>query len=431
VAALARACQLLEQIGAGTVRPGWIDAYPGRREARSIAITAARVARVIGKTIEPERIERMLTSLGFACRRTTAGGNGVAWDVTVPSWRGDVAGDMDLVEEVARHDGYENLPTTFPALTQPTARPDPRLRRDGIARRLALGMGFSECVTFAFVERTAAAAFADESELVAIANPLSETFAVLRPVVLTGVLDSLAHNRRRERRDVQLFETGSRFTRSRGEFRGIALGWTGAAAPEHWSGSGRAVDFFDMKGAVEGLLAGLGLESVFTAAGAAWLVSGRAAAVAVKTREGERTIGACGQLVAAIAAARGVPPQDEVYVAELDLDAIADLVDFGESVRYAPLPRFPSIVRDLSLVVGERVRAADLRRSIRAAAPATLADVQEFARYQGKSVPEGAMSLSFRLTFRAADRTLTDAEVQAAVDAIVGVLAERHGARLR
>ena len=110
---------------------------------------------------------------------------------------------------------------------------------------------------------------------------------------------------------------------------------------------------------------------------------------------------------------------------------MAGIVTVGDVVRYQPLPRFPSIVRDLSLVVDERLRAADLRASIRAAAPPTLADVQEFARYQGKGVPEGAVSLSFRLTFRDADRTLTDAEVQAAVEGIVSTLAERHGARLR
>lgn len=429
VVALARACQLLEEIGAGRVRPGWIDEYPGQRPPTVLPLRVARVAAILGREVSASGVERILRGLGFGIDRNGSG----TWHITVPGWRGDVTREVDLVEEIARHDGYDRIPTTFPVLAEPPAPPDARLERDRAARRVAAAMGFSECVTFTFVERAAAAPFAESDELVSIANPLSEKFAVLRPSVLTGLIDSLAHNRRRERRDVRLFETGSRFAQRGGETRALAFGWTGAAAPDHWSGSQRPVDFYDMKGAVESVCTALGLASVrFVPAEHPWLVQGRTADVVLGGNSGTAVVfGTLGQLSPGLADKRGLPSADEVYVAEIDLDAVADAVSLGVDVTVAPLPRHPSVVRDVSVLLDERLHAASARATIRTAGPATLVDVAEFARYQGKGVPEGQVSLSFRLTFRAPDRTLTDEEVQVAVNGVVAKLGEIHGARLR
>ena len=146
---------------------------------------------------------------------------------------------------------------------------------------------------------------------------------------------------------------------------------------------------------------------------------------------GPAKLGTLAQLAPSVAESRGLPGNEPVYVAELDLDAARPHVSLGDAITLTPLPRHPSVVRDLSILVDERLPAATLRDTIRAAGPATLVDVREFARYQGKGVPEGQVSLSFRLTFRAADRTLTDEEVQQAVDAVLAALAAAHGARLR
>jgi len=267
---------------------------------------------------------------------------------------------------------------------------------------------------------------------VTIANPLSEKFAVLRPSLLPGLVDAVAHNRRRERRDVALFETGSRFTRQQGETRGIALAWMGAGSPDHWSGTGRPVDFFDMKGAVELICSGLGVATRVEPTHLPWLVVGRSASlVAEAGAEGARRVGVMGLLSPTLAVSRGLPQGDAVFVAEVDLDALASLVDFRAHFGIEPLPRHPSVVRDISVVVDERLPAAVLRATILANAPTTLVDVAEFARYQGKGVPEGQVSLSFRLTFRAPDRTLTDAEAQASTETIVAALATAYGAHLR
>jgi phenylalanyl-tRNA synthetase beta chain len=443
--ALARVAELVEATGAGRMRPGLVDVYPAPRRPLRVVIRHDRIARLLGHAVDAVDVERVLARLGFGLERLDA--PALAWQATVPLWRVDISREADLIEEVARHHGYDRLPMTFPAMVRPPGRPDPRIERERAARRVALAAGFSEAVTFTFIERSAALAFAGEHEVVALANPLSEKFAVLRPCVLASLVDSVAHNRRRERRDVRLFEVGGMMTATRGETRGIGLAWTGSAGDDHWSGGARPVDFYDMKGVVEAIGAALGVAFTFEPIDLAPFVSGRAARVTAAggtrtARDGAAAArgaetapgvhaGVVGELDPRVAEARGLPPHDAVYLAEIDLDAVASLVDLGEDVVVRPLPRFPSIVRDLSVVVPAATPAAAMRATIAAAAPPTLERVREFARYEGRGVPEGHVSLSFRLTFRAPDRTLTDAEVQEAVDAVLAALAAQHGARLR
>jgi phenylalanyl-tRNA synthetase beta chain len=151
----------------------------------------------------------------------------------------------------------------------------------------------------------------------------------------------------------------------------------------------------------------------------------------VAGREAPIEAAVLGQLHPAVAEAHGLPASEPVLLAEIDLDAVAPAVGLGDAVTCRPLPRHPSVVRDISVLIEASLPAAGLRDTIRAAAPSTLVDLSEFARYQGRGVPDGQVSLSFRLTFRAADRTLTDSEVQHAVEAILAALAGSHGARLR
>jgi phenylalanyl-tRNA synthetase beta chain len=423
--ALARACALIAETGAGRARGGWIDVYPGRREPRTVTLEIARVGHVLGTDVPEADIRRILAGLGFGLADAGAG----LLQVRVPTWRVDVARDVDLIEDVARHHGYDRLPTAFPPLTTVPARPNRRLERDRLVRRVAGGAGFHESVTFSFIERPAALAFAAESELVAILNPLSEQFAVLRPSLLPGLVASAAHNRRRMVEDVRLFELGTVFSGTRGERRAVAVAWLGAGAPGHWSGTGRTVDFFDLKGATDLFAAALGLDVTYAPADVPFLVRGRAATVSVPAEGGRaREIGHLGQLRPALAAAHDIPAQNEVYVAEIDLDAALDAMTFDATVASVPPPRHPAVVRDLSIVIGDTLPAATVRGTIRSAAPATLVRVREFDRYQGTGVPEGRVSLSLRLTFQAPDRTLTDAEVQRAFDDILSALVQAHGA---
>ena len=332
---------------------------------------------------------------------------------------------VDLIEEVGRHYGFENLPTTFPGVEQAPPPSDPRIARDRRVRNALLGMGFSEAITFAFIEAKSAQPFLGGERAVALANPLSELFAVMRPSLLPGVIDALSHNRRHGRADVRLFEIGTRFS-PRGETRGAAFGWTGLATADHWSGARRSVDFSDIKGVVEQLAAVFQVALTFSEIERPFLAPGRAAAINVNGQP----IGAFGQLAPSIAEGRDLPAADEVYVGEIDLDALSS-ASSSETLRAAPLPRYPSVVRDISILVNDSLSAETVRGTIRSAAPDTLIQVREFDRYQGKGIPDGKISLSYRLTFQSAERTLTDQDVTTAMAAIMTALTRELQAEQR
>jgi phenylalanyl-tRNA synthetase beta chain len=424
VAAIDRVCDLLRQTGAGRRRGQVIDCYPSPPPPLKVTLRAARIAHVLGRRVDAASVERILDRLGFAPARVeTAAGEG--WEATVPSWRVDVTREVDLIEEVARHDGYDRIPATFPPQTTVPQVSDPRPARDRLLRRVMTAAGFSEAITFVFIEAGAAAAFAGTTEPVALAHPLSESFAVLRPSLLPGLVEAVAYNRRRERRDVRLFEVGSRFSAERGETRALGLAWSGAAVPEHWSGAARAVDFFDVKGVVEAVASALRVPLRCARTTVPWLVEGRSASILAA----DAVVGLLGQLSPGVADARGLHGGEEVYVAEMDLDMLPR--EEPRETESQPLPRHPSVVRDLSILVDRALPAEAVRGTIVAAAPPTLIAVREFDRYQGNGIPEGQVSLSFHLAFRAADRTLTDPEVQEAMEAVVAALAREHHAARR
>jgi phenylalanyl-tRNA synthetase beta chain len=206
------------------------------------------------------------------------------------------------------------------------------------------------------------------------------------------------------------------------------LVWCGSAQPLHWSARPRAVDFYDVKGIVEQLCSAFGVATEFSSRERGFMVRGRSAEV--RTNDGRQLLGVVGQLTAAVTGARGFPDTEEVYVAEIDVGLLGTLAA-GDDLRAQPLPRHPSIVRDLSILIDEALPAAAVRGTIRSAAPATLASIVEFDRYQGKGVPEGRVSLSLRLTFRASERTLTDQEVQDATARVLTALRSTHGAEQR
>ena len=241
-----------------------------------------------------------------------------------------------------------------------------------------------------------------------------------------------------------LFEIGARFTAQGGEERAVALAWTGAATPTHWSGTGRDVDFFDVTGVLERVLSALGAELRLEPTTRPFLVAGQTASVRFAglspvgpggAAVAEDAIGVVGLLAPAVADGRGAPKADRLFVAELTLTRVPPFARGQE--RVTPLPRHPHVVRDVSIVVADALPAAIIRGTIQAAAgtsstaPAPLAGVAFFDRYAGKGIAEGSISLSIRLTFQAPDRTLTDVEVQQSVDTILAALVREHGATQR
>jgi phenylalanyl-tRNA synthetase beta chain len=416
VAGIKRACALLEKVAAATVRHALVDEDPAPIAAKTLTLRRTRIERVLGQAVADAEVERILAGLGFMIVRT-----GDGWNVTVPTFRVDVSREVDLIEEVGRHYGYDRLPATFPALETPPAPPDPRIERNRLVRRALLAAGCSEAVSFSFIAADAAALFAHRSEIVPISNPLTTQFAVLRPTLLPGLLAAVAYNRHRQRPDVRLFEIGATITRQ-GQRERVAVAWTGDASLSHWSGSRREVDFFDVKGLVERIAEALQVELTFSASpisssSASFLVAGRAANVFGGGENPGEKLGVVGQLA----------HDRHVWVAELDLDALARARSQAPP-RFKPLPRYPSIARDISIVVDDILPASMVRGTIRSAAPATLVSMHEFDRYQGTGVPEGRVSLSLRLTFQSADRTLTDADIDVAMKEILAALTRAHDA---
>jgi phenylalanyl-tRNA synthetase beta chain len=420
--AMARACELLQQIGAGTLAGPFIDAYPRPHAPATIWLAQPRIEGLLGMRVADAEVGRILESLGFEAQAGQGG-----WSVRPPAWRVDVHRDVDLIEEIGRHHGFEHLPATFPGVQQSPAPSDPRIARDAGVRQVALATGFSEAISFAFIESRHAEPFLDATPAVALANPLSEKFAVMRPSLLPGLVAAVGHNRRHGRRDIQLFEIGTRFSQH-GESRALGLAWTGLATSDHWSGARRDADFFDIKGVVEGIAGRFDatLDVEVPAEGSVphrVLAPGRAAVV----RRGHDLVGWLGQLQSAVSDQHEVPVNDVVWVAELDLERLAP-AGTSSARRATPLPRYPSAVRDIALLVDESLSAATVRGTIRSHAPETLVHVVEFDRYQGTGIPDGKVSLALRLTFQSAERTLTDAEVESATTGVVELLARECGA---
>ena len=427
--AMARARHLLTAIEAGQPRGTVVDRYPTPPAPIVVRLRHRRIGHLLGQTVDEAFVAPTLTRLGFDPQPEPATDSPV-WRVTVPTFRVDVRREEDLIEEVARHHGYDRLPITFPALTQPALPPGPWRARDHLVRQLLTGCGFSEAITYGFIEREPAlATHANEQDIVALRNPLSEKGAVLRPSLVPGLVDSLIHNRRRERQDIRLFEVGSRFRHGDGETPALALAMTGAAVARHWSGPERKTDLFDLTGVVARLCEGFGGVTAFEPDTVGHLVPGRTASVRLRVGDETTVLGTVGQLDPGFANARGLTGSDAVYVAELDLRLLT--TGAFDHLQATPVPRHPSITRDLSVEIDDALPAVRVRDTIRTVAGPALVSIKEIDRYRGAGVAAGTVSLSVRLTFRAPDRTLTDAEVQSATDEVVRALARAHQATLR
>lgn len=437
VRAIQRAQALLAEIGAGRSKGSIVDRYPVPRSPIQVTLRHSRISRVLGIDIEPAFVQQIFDQLGFEIEATTTDSHGLTWRVVVPTYRVDVSREIDLIEEVVRHYGYDKLPSSFPAMVRPPAPLAAPIEQRRLVGQVLTASGCTEAITYSFIEEIAGRPFVPDGEdPVRIANPLSENHTVLRPSLIPGLVDSLIYNRRREHRDIRLFEIGRRFTAGGGETTAVAIALTGAASLEHWSGSERETDLFDLTGIIDRVCDALGVTPTFDSDTRPEFVPGQTSTVRAPMLSGQSdaqvTLGHLGQLAPSLASARGLPgAADAVYVAELNLDAIARVAVNRRSMVATPLPRHPSIIRDIALVLDSTLPAARVRGTIRAAAPDTLLHVREFDRFEGKGVPAGSVSLAFRLTFRAPDRTLTDVEVQHAMDAVVAALESTHNATLR
>jgi phenylalanyl-tRNA synthetase beta chain len=349
-----------------------------------------------------------------------------------PSWRVDVSIEEDLIEEVARIAGYDNLKNTLPgAAGAGSYLPGEDARR---AARLTLtSLGYNEAVSFSFVNGEADELLSEtgEDSRLALLNPIDETQAHMRVTLLGGLLDALERNFNHDARNVRLFEIGKCFMDDLGErpleTERLGVVATGARNEDDWESSngGGGIDFYDLKGALESVAEAIGLPALEFEpdVDGDFLHPGRKAEV----RLGDEVIGVMGQLHPRIAARYKF--KQPVFVADLNLGMM--LLADRAKVRYHPLPKFPTAVRDLALLIDTGVQFAEVERAIKGLMIPELVGVKLFDLYAGKELPAGKHSIALSLRYRAANRTLTPEEINAAHDRVVGVLKQEFGAKIR
>ena len=420
--AIERATGLLVQIAGGECGPVIDRVSPEHLPTRApITLRAARLSKILGIAVPDKAVADVLSRLG--CRVEAQPGG---WRVTPPSFRFDLAIEVDLIEEVARVTGYEHVPSTAP-VAHLNLRPVPETRVPlERLRGLLADRGYQEAITYSFVDPSLQAMLDPEEEVVRLANPISADMAVMRTTLWPGLLKALGHNQNRQQARVWLFESGLRFRRRRGEtlqepvLAGLA---SGSALPDQWGLSRRPVDFYDVKADVEALLASTGVaaEFRFEPTSHPALHPGQAAAIF----RGAEEVGRLGALHPAHL--RSLDIEGPVYLFELGLGPLQQ----GVLPRFAPLSRFPAIRRDLAVVVDEAVPAEAVRVAIGQAAGDMLNDLELFDVYRGEGIEGGRKSLALSLTLQAADRTLLDAEVDAVVRGVLEALEREYKATLR
>ena len=440
-----RCVALITELAGGAATENALDVYPKRLEPPAVGLRPERVKALTGLDVDEGEMVRILVALGFARRDAAAAGGdsarqGRALDFVAPTWRVDVEREEDLVEEVARHYGYERIATELPASSfAGEYQPSERKRR---ALRLALvARGFDEAISFSFIEAAEDGRFELLPGLVAggdgadpfvtLSNPIIEGATRMRPTLLAGLLGAVRHNFNQGTRDVQLFETGRVFAASpeRGQLpterEALALVATGFAAEEGRAGGTRELDFYDLKGALEAAADAMNLGALrFEPARARHLRDGQAARVLSPEGQPLGTIGRLDDAAAALYKFR-----QPVYVAEVDLSALVEMEE--TPVLYRPLARYPGVSRDVSLLVGRGAALAEMLGAVAAervehCRGAKLVDV-----YEGKNLPEGKRSVTLRIEYRADDRTLRDEEVDETHARLVRVLEQKFGAQQR
>ncbi|MDC0411259.1 phenylalanine--tRNA ligase subunit beta [Luminiphilus sp.] len=386
-----------------------------------VTLRASAIEAMLGVEVSADEVTRILKGLGFEVVHDAAAQE---WCCTAPSWRFDMGLEADLIEEIARIFGYDNIPTQpVQGASQAGANSEATASLAEIRYRL-VSRGFNEAITFSFVSPGAQALFNPDWVPVSLKNPISSDLAVMRTSLLPGLAGAAAHNIKRQTTRIRLFETGLRFLpqdSGLAQTPTLALILCGARSPEGWSTQSDAVDFYDLKGEIEALLAAAAMPLVFRPAVRPGLHDGQTAEVMV----GETVIGVAGRLHPTAASELDLP--DKTFVAELDLAEVLQRA----MPDYHDISRYPEVRRDLAVVLDKQVAASAAVDLVKAAAGEYLADVVVFDLYEGEGVAENEKSLAMGLTFRDQSRTLTDEEVSNALAQVIDSLTEKLGARLR
>ncbi|MDH3342941.1 MAG: phenylalanine--tRNA ligase subunit beta, partial [Gammaproteobacteria bacterium] len=421
VKAIERASALVLEICGGEAGPvieEMTGAYP--KEGQVIHLRHARIQRLLGIDMSADEVEAIFKRLEMTVVAVDDG-----WQVTPPSFRFDIAIEADLLEELVRIYGYNNIPRTQPAYTGSMKPQTEYQTSTSVLRSALVNRGYFEAITYSFVDPKCQKILDPENAAVKLANPISSEMSVMRTSMWPGLVQAAQHNLNRQHSRVRLFETGLCFKPNKDalpvQTAMIAGAICGDIQPEQWSDTSRKADFFDLKGDVEALLASSGKVSTFEAATHPALHPGQSANVLI---EGE-VAGWIGTLHPEVM--KQLDLDQTVYVFELNLE----MVKSAALPSFSPLSRFPEVRRDLAIVVDESVTVQSIQACIEGVATDLLQNIQIFDIYTGKGVDSGRKSVALGLILQDFSRTLTDQDVETEVEKVVSSLKQKFAATLR
>ncbi len=432
IKALDRAAQLLQEMGACTVCEGIVDVYPNPKQANYVTFTPEQINNHLGTNIAKDVMLNIITSVGFDVTKD----ENDEIIVKVPSWRNDVTCMADISEEIARLHGFDKIKSTLPnGVSMQGTQSAKQTFIDKVKASLS-SQGLYETISFALTneETFNKLNIPQDSPLrkaVPIMNPLSDEYPLVRTTLLSSIFDNLARNLARKNDDVALFEVGSVFfpkalpvTELPDEVVKIAGAITGRRNAQGWNQTNDMVDFYDAKGIIEELFANLRVTRYTVEAGTHYAMHPGKTALFKKGRD---VIATVGEVHPAVLSAYGITKP--VYIFELDATTVMKYM--AKDLKYKALPKYPATSRDLAMLVDVDVNAADIEKAMTKAAGQNLTQITLFDVYTGKQVEEGKKSLAFSLTFQSNDKTLTDAEIDPAIEKIVAKLQKDFNANLR
>jgi len=419
-----RATALILELCGGEAGPLVVTDHPDSLPVRApVVLRRERLARITGAAVPDAEVERILSGLGVAIDPVAEG-----WRCRAPSHRFDLELEVDYIEEVVRVYGYDQVPARTPRVATTLTRRAPAGARLPALVEALRARDYAQAITYSFIAPEHARWIAPDADPIALDNPISSEMAVMRPSIWPGLITAMVYNQNRQAARVRLFEHGLVFARDPNAAGGIAqtrrLGGAvcGPRLPEQWSLGSEPVDFFDVKGDIEALLAQLGhADLTFETTEHPALHPGQAAGVRAAGAE----LGVLGALHPALK--KKFDLKSECYLFELDLDAVLA----PARSAYSPPSKFPSVKRDLAVELPEAVSVAAVVASIRASAGQFLQDLQLFDVYRGQSIDSDKKSLAFNLIFQGSSSTLKDDQVDSAMDAIKAALKADVGGELR
>ena len=421
-----RCVELICELAGGIATEDVIDVYPQPLNERTVNLRPERVTELTSLTVEPAEIVRILTGLGFEQKERSS--------FKVPSWRIDVEQEEDLVEEVARHTGYDKIGSELPP-SNSSGEYQPSEMKQRSLRRALNAFGFDEAINFSFIQQDARfelipSLAGHENDQPQLANPIIEDAAWMRSTLLPGLLNAVRHNLNHGIRDIRLFEIGRIFAVVKTgelpqETLALSLVATGGALEEDRAQAERELDFFDLKGALEAAVDWMNLSSLtFAQTSARHLRVGQSAQI----KSGDGTpIGTIGRLAESVAASYKF--RQPVYVLELDLDAL--LSGPAKLIQYSPLPRYPSVTRDISLLVNRNVALREIFAAVNNQQVADCRSVKLVGIFEGGNIPQGKRSVTLRLEYRSDERTLRDEEVEEYHSRLTSRLLDTFGSQQR